>query len=205
MLQVVTYPHPTLRHRSKALRRVDQQVVQWIEQMFQLMYEHQGVGLAANQVDLPYRFFVMNPSGDPEQKDQELAVLNPVLSRHRGSQEDEEGCLSIPEVRAPVVRAAKVVLDGFGLEGRPIHLQLEGFAARVAQHECDHLDGVLFIDRLSPTALAEVKPALEELELEFRSRRSSGEIPDDETILQRLAQLEHERCQVPQRQGEPAG
>ncbi len=202
MLQVITYPHPTLRHRSKALRRVDQQVAQWIEQMFQLMYEHQGVGLAANQVDLPYRFFVMNPTGDPEQKDQELAVLNPVLSRHRGSQEDEEGCLSIPEVRAPVVRAAKVVLDGFGLDGRPIHLQLEGFPARVAQHECDHLDGVLFIDRLSPTALAEVKPALEELELEFRSRRSSGEIPEEEAILQRLAQLEHERCQAPQQQAQ---
>ncbi len=201
MLQVINYPHPTLRHRSKALRRVDQQLCRWIAEMFQLMYEHQGVGLAANQVDLPYRLFVMNPTGDPEQKDQELAVLNPVLSRHRGSQEDEEGCLSIPEVRAPVVRAAKVVLDGFGLDGRPIHLQLEGFAARVAQHECDHLDGVLFIDRLAPTVLAEVKPALEELELEFRSRRSAGEIPDDETIHRRLAELEQQRCLEPQHQG----
>ncbi len=198
MLQLIYYPHPTLRHRSKPLRRVDQQVHRWVEEMFALMYEHQGVGLAANQVDLPYRLFVMNPTGDPQQKDQELAIINPVLSRHRGSQEDEEGCLSLPEIRAPVVRAARVVLEGFGLDGRPLRLELEGFSARVAQHEADHLDGVLFIDRLSPTALAQIKPALEELELEFRSRRSQGAIPDDKTILDRLAQLERQRCQLPQ-------
>ena len=201
MLRLVYYPHPTLRHRSKPLRRVDQQVRRWVEEMFSLMYEHQGVGLAANQVDLPYRIFVMNPTGDPEQKEQELAVINPVLSRPRGSQEEEEGCLSLPEVRAPVVRAARVILEGFTLEGKALRLNLEGFPARVAQHEADHLDGVLFIDRLAPTVLAQVKPAVEELELEFRSRQGAGEIPPEEAILTRLAQLEQARCQVPQQTG----
>src|SRR2546423_12486363 len=100
-LQVIQYPHPTLRHRSKPLRRVDAELRKIVSEMLELMYEHEGVGLAANQVDLPYRLFVTNVEGDPKANDAECVFINPVLSSGRGQEEDEEGCLSIPGIRAP--------------------------------------------------------------------------------------------------------
>ncbi len=99
-LQIIQYPHPTLRHRSKPLRRVDAELRKIVAEMFELMYEHEGVGLAANQVDLPYRLFVVNPEGKADAGESEGVFINPVLSHGRGLEEDEEGCLSIPGVRA---------------------------------------------------------------------------------------------------------
>ena len=99
-LQIIQYPHPTLRHRSKPLRRVDADLRKLIDEMFELMYEHEGVGLAANQVDLPYRFFIANPEGNADAEESEGVFINPVLSAGRSLEEDEEGCLSIPGIRA---------------------------------------------------------------------------------------------------------
>lgn len=160
-------------------------------EMLDMMYQGDGVGLAANQVDLPYRIFVMNPTGDPAQKDQEFVLLNPeILSRKGGMEEKEEGCLSLPGVYAPVRRSTKIVLSAYNLQGQEVRYELEGLAARAAQHEIDHLDGVLFIDRLSPAALAEVRKKLLELEQEFQTNRRLGLIPDDGQIAARLAALE---------------
>ena len=103
-LEVIHYPHPTLRHRSKPIKKVDAELRAIVAEMLELMYKHEGVGLAANQVDLPYRLFVANVEGDPKIKEAEQVFINPVLSKGRGQVEDEEGCLSIPDVRAPVVR-----------------------------------------------------------------------------------------------------
>ena len=164
-----------------------------IEQMLALMYEKEGVGLAANQVDLPYRLFVMNPSGDAAKRDEELVIINPVLSNPKGTAEAEEGCLSIPGVYADVKRADRITLHAYDLAGNEIERELEGFLARIVQHETDHLDGRLFIDRLTPPALADVRNDLEELELDFASRRGTGEIPSDEAIAARLAALERLR------------
>ena len=100
-LQVIQYPHPTLRHRSKPLKRVDADLRKIVDEMIELMYEHEGVGLAANQVDLPYRLFVANEKGDPDLPEFEQVFINPVLSAGHGQEEDEEGCLSIPGIRPP--------------------------------------------------------------------------------------------------------
>jgi peptide deformylase len=161
--------------------------------MFELMYEHEGVGLAANQVDLPYRLFVANPEGDASSKETECVFINPVLSAGRGQEEDEEGCLSIPGVRAPVTRNLKIKVQAYDLSGNEITADAEDLMARILQHETDHLDGTLFIDRLGPAQLTALRDKLEEFELVFQSRLETGEIGDAEKLAERLAELERLR------------
>jgi peptide deformylase len=192
-LEIVHYPHPTLRHSSKPLKRVDAELQRIVAEMFELMYAHEGVGLAANQVDLPYRLFVANVEGTPDAKELECVFINPVLSAGRGQEEDDEGCLSIPGIHAPVTRNATIKVDAYDLAGNEISMEAEGLMARILQHETDHLDGTLFIDRLGPAHLASIRDKLEEFELDYRSRLETGELPDAETIATRLHELERLR------------
>lgn len=192
-LQIIQYPHPTLRHPSKPLRRVDAELRKIIAQMFELMYEHEGVGLAANQVDLPYRLFVANPEGDPDAKELEGVFINPVISGGRGLDTDEEGCLSIPGIRAPVTRNTTIKIQGYDLNGNDISGEVNGFLARVIQHETDHLDGTLFIDRLGPAQATEIRDALEEFELAYQSKLETGELPSADQVASRLKELERLR------------
>jgi peptide deformylase len=189
-LRVIQFPHPTLIRPSKPLRRVDTELRRIVAEMFELMYQHQGCGLAANQVDLPYRLFVMNTTGKPDEKSEEFVFINPVLTKHKGMAEAEEGCLSLPGLYAPVKRPEKVTITGYDLSGREVAIAASDLFARVVQHESDHLDGILIIDRLSPTSRLAVKELLAEFETEFHQRRDRGEIPGDETISARLAELE---------------
>ncbi len=192
-LQIIHYPHPTLRHVSRPLKRVDAELHTAVAQMFQLMYEHEGVGLAANQVDLPYRLFVANPTGDADQKDAEQVFINPVLSQGKGQAEGDEGCLSIPGITAPVVRQDQITVQAYNLAGEEIHAETQGFFARVLQHETDHLDGKLFIDRLPPVQLADFRDTLEEFQFDFQSKQQCGELPTDEQIAANLVELERLR------------
>jgi peptide deformylase len=153
------------------------------------MYAQKGCGLAANQVDLPYRFFIINTEGDP-QKGQEFVFLNPVITKRSGVEEAEEGCLSFPELYAPVKRSAKVTITAYNLDGQEISYDLNGLFARAVQHENDHLDGILFIDRLMPTGLMSVKQGLYDLETQFQGDRERGVMPSDEEIAARIAELE---------------
>lgn len=192
-MNILKYPHPTLRHKSKPLRRVDSELRKLVRQMFDIMYEREGIGLAANQVDLPYRLFILNLAGDPDAKDEEHVFINPVITQRKGSAEDKEGCLSFPEIFAPVRRSAKVVLAAYTLEGKEIAYELDGLFARAAQHESDHLDGVLFVDRLTPSNLLSIREDLAALEREFLSDRQRGVIGDDDQIVARLLELETAR------------
>jgi peptide deformylase len=192
-LEIIHFPHPALRHTSKPIKKVDAELRAMVAEMFELMYKHEGVGLAANQVNLPYRVFVANPEGDPQIKDAEHVFINPVLSKGRGQVEAEEGCLSIPDVRAPVVRKETVHIQAYDLQGNEIEGEVNDYMARILQHEVDHLDGTLFIDRLPPAQLADIKDQLYEFELNFRSRRETGELPSDPEIAARLKELERLR------------
>lgn len=192
-MQIVTYPHPTLRHNSKPIKRVDAQLKAIVRGMFDLMYEAQGVGLAANQVDLPLRLFIVNEKADPEEGE-EMVFINPVLSRPKGNEEREEGCLSLPETYGDVMRPEKIQFEAYNLQGELHQGELSGLLGRIVQHETDHLDGVLFIDRLSETGKMKLQPALDEFTLEFDSKRRTGEIPSDEEIAARLAALEAKYC-----------
>jgi peptide deformylase len=192
-LKIIHYPHPTLRHVSKPLKRVDHELRDMIAQMFDLMYEHEGVGLAANQVDLPYRLFVANPTGDPKEKQAEYVFINPVISSGKGQVEGEEGCLSIPGLVGQVSRKEKLQIEAYNLSGEMFSGELEGLFARIVQHEVDHLDGVLFIDRMSPAQLADLRDELEEFEIDFKSKRDVGEMPSDEQIVAHISELEQLR------------
>lgn len=189
-LRIVQYPHPALKHVSRPLRRIDADLRRIVREMFDLMYQAKGIGLAANQVALPYRLFVLNLTADPSQPELERVLINPVLSKPKGSEEQDEGCLSLPGLFRPVRRPATVRLSAYDLDGREIQEDLEGLAARAAQHETDHLDGVLFIDRLPPTTLLSLRDELDDFQVQFASQRERGEIPDDQAIVAQLKELE---------------
>jgi len=189
-LQIITYPHPTLRRVSKPLRRVDADLRKKIREMFELMYGAKGIGLAANQVDLPLRLFVVNLEAKPD-AGEELVFINPVISLPRGgSEEAEEGCLSLPGLYGQVVRPKQVRINAYGLDGREIQTDATGLFARCVQHELDHLDGVLFTDRMSPSARTDLQDELGEFEAEFSSRRGTGAVPSDDDIANQWAEWE---------------
>ena len=192
-MRIVKYPHPTLRHKSRPLKRVDAELRKAIAEMFELMYEHHGIGLAANQVDLPYRVFILNTTGDAAARDQEHVLINPTILKWSGNVEADEGCLSFPEIYAPVRRPERILAVAYDLSGAEKHYEVDGMLARVIQHENDHLDGVLFIDRLSPSHLLNIKDDLLALDAEFSGDRQRGVMPDDRQILARLAELEQLR------------
>lgn len=184
-LSIVHYPHPTLRVRSKPIRRVDQELRNIAAQMLELMYEFNGVGLAANQVDLPLRMFVVNPTGE-RGDGEELVLLNPELQMPKGNETGQEGCLSMPELYGQVKRPKSIRLSAYDLKGNAIERTCDGFLARVLQHENDHLDGVLFFDRMSEEGKRDLDDQLQELEVVFRSKQKSGAIPGDEELVARL-------------------
>ena len=188
-LEIVHYPHPTLRHPSKPVVRVDATLKNAIQAMFPLMYEANGVGLAANQVNLPLRFFIANLTADPDDGE-ELVFINPVISKPKGMDEKEEGCLSIPGVNAHVRRPEQVHVQGYDLRGNLIEATVDGLLARVIQHETDHLDGTLFTDKLSETSTRAVENQLAELEVAFKSGQETGNIPDDLQIQEWIRAVE---------------
>lgn len=188
-LQIIPYPHPTLRHKSKPIKRVDKALKEIVAEMFDLMYEARGVGLAANQVDLPLRLFVANPSGT-RGDGEELVIINPEFQRPKGSHSAEEGCLSLPGLYGTVTRPKEISLSAYDISGNAIERPVDGFLARVMLHENDHLDGVLFFDRIPDGATGELREPLEELIVEFRSRQESGSIPPDDELIARLAEWE---------------
>ena len=192
-LALVEFPHPALRRKAKPVVRLDDAIRDAVARMFEIMYEAEGVGLAANQVALPYRLFVANLAGRRD-AGEELVFVNPSLSRPRGTAVQEEGCLSLPGLRMDVRRPERIVVDAWTLDGDPVHLDLDGLLARVVQHEFDHLEGRLFTDRLPEAAALEARRALDSLEQVFAGRQSRGELPATAALVAELDRLEAARC-----------
>ena len=167
-LKIVHYPDPVLRVRCRpvgveALSEPDkvEELAALVRRMGELLLERGGVGLAAPQVGLATRLFVVNLSGEAGR---EKAYINPQLDGLTGQAETEEGCLSIPEVNVPVRRAAEVTIRALGLDGRRFEEKAEGLAARVWQHETDHLNGRLILDYMSAESKLVNRRALQELQ-----------------------------------------
>lgn len=192
-MEIIPYPHPTLRHKSKPLRRVNRQIKEIISEMFTLMYEAKGVGLAANQVDLPFQLFIINEKADPNEGE-ELVFINPVIQKPKGREEREEGCLSIPGIYENVDRPTQVNISAYGLDGSPIEKTVDGMLARIIQHEFDHVHGTLFIDRLAESTFKQIDGLLEEFEIDFQAGQESGRFGSNEEIAARLKKLEEEFC-----------
>jgi peptide deformylase len=166
--------------------QIDDDLRATVRGMFDLMYEARGVGLAANQVAIPYRFFILNVTADPEQKDKELVFINPEIVKRHSSFEDEEGCLSLPGLYSKVRRAKKIKVQSFNLEGELVEHEAEELFSRAIQHETDHLDGKLFIDYLGTLARHSIKDKLREFETNYRQAQAGGEYPPDPEILTEL-------------------
>jgi peptide deformylase len=159
LAQIRQYGDPVLRMRANEVEEFDDELVRLTERMIGVMHDAEGVGLAATQVGILRRLFVFHD------EDEDRVVVNPVLTvRGKETEVDDEGCLSLGPIRMPVERAVEVTLDGFDAAGNPVHLQLEGMSARVVQHELDHLDGKMIIDRTDPEsrreAMAQLRPRL---------------------------------------------
>lgn len=185
-MEIVSYPHPALRFKSREVTQIDEGLRGMVDEMFALMYQAKGIGLAANQVAVPLRLFIVNLSGEEGEKDEELVFINPEIIKRRGAVMGEEGCLSLPGLYADVQRADKVVIEAFDLEGQPFRAELSELAARVVQHETDHLDGVLFIDRLDDSVRRAIDPRVSEFEIDFRAKQGTGAIPPDAELQARL-------------------
>jgi peptide deformylase len=159
LAQIRQYPDPVLRMQARDVETVDDDLASLVERMEHLLRDANGVGLAATQVGVLRRVFLFLP--DPEQEP--LALVNPRLVESSDEREsDDEGCLSLQGVVIPVERHERVTIEATDPEGKEIRLELEGLPARIAQHELDHLDGVLILDRTTPDgrreALALLRP-----------------------------------------------
>lgn len=149
--EIILYPDELLRIPAEEIRTFDAELSALVEDMFETMYAAPGVGLAAPQIGLSGRVLVMDPSGRQE-PDAARALVNPAVTwRSDETLVTEEGCLSIPGYYAEVSRPAAVRIEARDPDGERLDLELEGFPAIVAQHEIDHLDGILFVDYLSRT------------------------------------------------------
>ena len=153
VLKMRRYGDPVLRRRAEPVREITEELRRTVADMIDTMYDESGIGLAAPQVGLSLRLMVV---GDERGRDPR-GLVNPVIVEHGGEVTSEEGCLSIPGIYADVTRAEWVRLEAQDLEGAPVTITARGLRARVLQHEIDHLDGVLFIDRLDPATRDRIK------------------------------------------------
>jgi len=152
LAQIRQYPDAALRMRARPVESFDDDLARLVERMTRLMRDANGVGLAATQVGILRQLFVFQADAESEPQ----AIVNPqIVERSEETKTDEEGCLSLQGVRVPVERALRVIVDGRDSEGEPVRLELDELAARAVQHELDHLDGVLILDRTTPEARRE--------------------------------------------------
>jgi len=186
VLHIVNYPHPALRYESRAITEIDDDLHATVRAMFELMYAAKGIGLAANQVGLPFRFFLLNLTADPEQKDEERVFINPAIVKRHSSIEDEEGCLSIPGLYAKVRRARKIRVRAYDLTGTLVEHEADELFSRAIQHETDHLDGKLFIDYLDTAARQPLAEKLREFEIAYHQAQNRGTVPADVELIRRF-------------------
>jgi peptide deformylase len=163
-MEILVYPNPFLRKAAEKVTAVED-VIGDVEGMVRTMRENRGVGLAATQVGIGQRFFVMNLEGEPGK---EQVLINPTIVEGRGEVIEVEGCLSLPGLEARVPRYEWVKLQATMPDGEAVELSGGDLFARVVQHEIDHLDGTLLIDKVSAAARIGLKPRLKELERQFR-------------------------------------
>ena len=148
ILEILKYPHPLLKKKAEKVERIDEPIKRLVQDMTETMYQSNGIGLAACQVGIPLRVLVMDVSPlDP--KHGYFAMINPEVVSEEGEVDHEEGCLSVPDCWEKVKRREKIHVKGMTPDGEEIEITGEGILAIALQHEIDHLNGVVILDRLS--------------------------------------------------------
>lgn len=169
-LAVLKYPDPILRRGGKNVEAFDKNLAKTAADMLHTMYSYRGVGLASPQVGLDLNLVVLNPEGDPANTDDEMVLVNPKIKSRKSLEFGEEGCLSFPGIYAEVERHHTIVITYMDLEGAEQTFKCEGFLARIILHEMDHLQGVLFVDRVSAAERIRVRGKLLELENDYQAQ-----------------------------------
>lgn len=168
LMNIVTYPDPILRQRAAPLSEINKEVCKKAEEMMELMYQAHGVGLAAPQVGWPVRLFVIDVDGSSHG---EKVFINPTIVEEIGELNKEEGCLSFPGITSKIIRAQRIKAHAYNLKGQELEIEAEGLAARAWQHELDHLNGELFIDKMSPSNRLAISHQLKEFEQVYKSAK----------------------------------
>jgi peptide deformylase len=176
-MELVYYPDPRLRDVSKKISTIDQEILDAIPQMFEIMYKARGIGLAGPQAGLGRRIVVANLSADPKNKEDEQVFINPEIVDRSGKLLEEEGCLSLPGMAAQVPRAEKVLVRYKDLTGKTIEREAEMLESRLFQHEIDHLDGILIVDKMTPADRKQWAALLKEMEEDFKANRKPKRRP----------------------------
>lgn len=158
LLQILEYPDPRLRTKAAEVSDVDDRIRRLVDDMLETMYAAPGIGLAASQVNVHQRIIVIDVS---EARDTPYVFINPVLELHGDAQEAEEGCLSVPGFYEIVTRAESIRVNALDRDGESFELTADGMLAVCIQHECDHLEGRLFVDYLSPLKRQRIRKRLE--------------------------------------------
>ncbi len=168
--EIRKYPDPVLRKQTQPIEKIDAALERLIDDMIETMHAAPGVGLAANQVGVSLQVAVIDLTSSEDRKKGNLqpvlVIINPEIVSQEGSVAEEEGCLSIPEYAETVKRAAKVTVRAKDRQGKPFELEAEGLMAKALQHEIDHLNGLLFVDRLSPLKKSVFKRKYKKMALE---------------------------------------
>lgn len=149
LLEIITIGHPTLSSRALPVKDINQEIVELARNMVETMHRAPGIGLAAPQVNVSLRLITVDLSVGENPNDL-IIMVNPEIMEAEGEQVSEEGCLSVPGIYEKVVRPSRILVRGHSLSGQEIKLEARDLLARVFCHEIDHLDGKLFVDRLSP-------------------------------------------------------
>jgi peptide deformylase len=157
-LEILEYPDPRLRTTAQPVARVDAGVQKLVDDMLETMYAAPGIGLAASQVDVHKRIIVIDIS---ENRDEPHVLINPELTLLGDQVENEEGCLSVPGYYELVMRSERIILKALDRRGNPYDLETDGMLAVCIQHECDHLEGKLFVDHLSNLKRTRIRRKLE--------------------------------------------
>lgn len=157
LLEILHFPDPRLRKKACPVDKVDDQIRQTVGDMLETMYAAPGIGLAATQVNIQQQIIVMDVS---ENKNDPLCLINPVIVTKEGNEEMQEGCLSVPGIFETVQRAEKITVKALDENGNAITHEANGLLAVCIQHEMDHLDGLLFVDYLSPLKRERIKKKL---------------------------------------------
>lgn len=149
ILEIRTYPDEFLRHPTKPVEAVDEDIRNIIEDMAETMYEAPGVGLAAIQGGIDKSIIVYDPEANAEKRDFQVFINPEIIAAEGRTVSENEGCLSVPDFRSDVDRYARVTVTGLDRQGNPVRIDADGVLAVILQHEIDHLRGILFIDRIS--------------------------------------------------------
>lgn len=165
ILPITKYGASVLRAKAKEVAEVTPEIRKIVEDMFESMYAARGIGLAAPQIGLSQQIIVLD--GSPHYEDcEKIALVNPVILENKGEDVMTEGCLSVPGLEGDVARATELVVQGLDLSGKQIEIKAKGMQARIFQHEIDHINGMLYIDRVSPLARTMMQSKLKKLQKE---------------------------------------